>query len=201
MSDIYDELRRKARVADMMLSMHAILRDRYARRATSLDMTIFAAATLLSATTFLDPAVIIDRGWKPETVRLIMGLCSLTLFFLSILVLIVDWKQKATRHQYACRNLSDIKAKARELLAKSQHLDVNSVEDFLRTSAFVMSELPPIPDTQFGPLKAKHKRKLAMSEMLDAHPTAPLWLLKAKLSLLGIKDVFTSRTERGNHSA
>jgi hypothetical protein len=187
-----EELRRRQRVADMMLTMHAILRDRYKWRATLLDIGVFAASTFLCATTFLDPSLVRGVGLSIDAVRVITGICSVVLFFLSILALIVDWKQKASQHQHACRSLSDVKAKTRELLAAPQNDSSRSTEEFLRASAFIMSELPPVPDAQFAALKAKHKKKLALSDLLDSHPTAPLWILRMRLTFSGIKRALTS---------
>jgi len=49
-----------------------------------------------------------------------------------------------------------------------------------------MSAIVPITDRRFVRLKAKHKRKVAMSRTLDRRPNAPLWWLR--LCLL-IKDM------------
>src|SRR5215216_1092157 len=87
------DIRRRARVVDMMLSMHSTLRDRYARWAAILDLVIFAGSLVLLATVLLDPRVLGFLRISDDGARVTMGLVSTLIFFLSIVALRVDWKE------------------------------------------------------------------------------------------------------------
>jgi hypothetical protein len=202
-ADIESELRRRERISDQMLTAHSILRDRYSRRALALDILLVFAGSLLCATTFLDPSVGKYIGVGTDGLRFILGASSISVFILSLIVLRVDWKEKTTRHQEACRSLAHIKAGSRELLAAPEHIRDSEGPEFLRTSAFCMSQFQPIPDAAFIKLKAKHREKIKVSRLLDQYPSAPLWVMRLKLRAADtcslIRSCGTSRGE--NHDA
>ena len=52
-----DEIERIRGVSDMLCTAHAGLRDRYARRALALDLSILALATWLSAIAFVASSI------------------------------------------------------------------------------------------------------------------------------------------------
>jgi len=51
------EIERIRNVSDMLCTGHAILRDRYERKALALDLSILALATWLSALAFVTPSI------------------------------------------------------------------------------------------------------------------------------------------------
>jgi hypothetical protein len=165
----------------MMLSMHAILRDRFSRLSSGFDVALVSAGTVLCATTFLDPAVLDAVGVPSQAARLALGTASVAVFLLSLISLRVDWKERSARHQHACKSLSDLKLKCRELRAASAERRAAEGPEFIRAAAFVASELPPIPDAQFARLKSKHKVKVEVSRLLDRYPGLPPWILRWSL--------------------
>jgi hypothetical protein len=52
-----DELTRVRRVADMLCTGHAILRDRFARQALTVDVAVLGLSTWIVALAFVDPAI------------------------------------------------------------------------------------------------------------------------------------------------
>jgi hypothetical protein len=176
--EVERELTRRARVSDLMLTAHSVLRERYAWRSLAFDVGLFAVATVLAATTFLDPAILRLVGLDPETWRITIGLLSVAVFFFSIVGLRVDWKERSAQHQQAVKSLADIKAKARELLVAPADRSDAEVSEFLRASGFVTSELIPIPDAQFAALKARHHQKVELSRLVDSYPFAPQLILR-----------------------
>ena len=182
MSDsLEEELRRRKRISDMMLTAHSVLRDRFWMRAAAFDIILLALSAILCGTVFLDPALVRHFHLEPEATRAILGACSILVFILSIIGLRVDWKERSARHQQACRALADIKAKSRELMGAPEERQAKETPEFLRVSGFLMSELTPIPDVEFVELKAKHRQKVEISRLLDTYPSAPVWLLRWKL--------------------
>lgn len=192
------ELQRLERIADMMLSAHSILRDRFARRATAFDIILLVVSGILCGTTFLDPALIRYFHLDTEKIRALLGICAILVFILSIVGLRVDWKEKTSRYQHACRTLANIKAKSRELLGTEEDHQVAEGPEFLRTSSFAMSDLIPIPDAEFVKLKAKHKQKVEISRLLDNYPSIPIWLLRWKLRLRDLHAMVKENAKKGD---
>jgi hypothetical protein len=190
------ELERRERISDMMLTMHAVLRDRYSRLATSFDIALVSAGTALCATTFLDPRILLLVGVSPDEARLVLGALSVIVFLLSLVGLRVDWKERSARHRDACKSLSDLKMKCRELSLARPEIRRSEGPEFLRAAAFVTSELQPIPDSQFPSLKARHKLKLELSRLLDCHPGVPVWILRCRVRWVEMRNLLGS--EAGN---
>jgi hypothetical protein len=162
-------LTREAGVVDMMLSVHALLAQRYQRRNRTLDVVTLAGSVLLNATVFVGAA-------PADTVEehLLRGV-SVALFFLTLLPLVVGWKDDGNRHSDACRELSKLKDELRKISSPQ------SAAEFRESYCEVMEAIPQIPETQFVALKAHHYRKVALSRLISKYPGAPLWLLRLRL--------------------
>jgi len=176
---VNDEVKRRRRVVDMMLSMHSHLRDQYSRQGLRLDVGILTGSVVLCAATFLDPVLLRWAGVPEEGFRVVSGAMSALLFVLSFVMLRVDWKEAAGRHARAVAVLGELKEQGR--MARGMVSDTPAVSDFIRAYDSVMKTLPPVPEHEFSKLKAHHLRKRALSDALDQAPYAPVWLLKLKL--------------------
>src|SRR4051794_2618300 len=77
-----EEVATRARVADQMLSAHARLRDKYARRAALLDVVNLGVSTVLCAVTFVDPQLITAVDLREQTGRILIGALATIVFFL-----------------------------------------------------------------------------------------------------------------------
>jgi len=172
----------------MMLTMHSILAERYTRRSKLLEISMFAVSILLVASTFIDPKILSFLNFKADITRFIIGLCSIIVFFLSVVSLIVDWKGKAAQFREAFNTLIPLKSEWREILIKFEDLDERDILEFTRKSALILSNLIPIPDHQFNKLKAQHYRKVELSKMISQHPGSCVFLLR-------LKNFFKSNTD------
>ena len=56
------EAQRRYRVADMLITMHSILRDSNSRRAIALDSEMFLSSIVIAALAFVDPDLL---DWLP----------------------------------------------------------------------------------------------------------------------------------------
>jgi hypothetical protein len=195
-AQLREELSRRARIADQMLSAHALLGDRYARRARFVDLITLGVSTVLCALTFVDPQILAAAGVSEPSARIIIGICATLVFFLSIAQLRLDWKDRGGRHEQACATLADLKVKARDLLASTDEELIEKGTSFLRAYASSMGTLIPIPDNQFVALKAHHRMKVEMSRRLDRHPTAPVWAIRLALRVHGIASLFSRDTPK-----
>jgi hypothetical protein len=177
----YDELRKQAKVIDMMLTMHSILAGRYHRRAQLLEIALMAVSVILVALTFIDPQVLALFSISAEVARVLIDTCSLVVFFLSIVSLIVNWKGRATQHREAFNTLVPLKSEWRGLLSNYEKSGGQSHGEFARRSALILGSLIPIPDAQFNRLKAQHLRKVTLSTLISANPGSSVPLLRFRL--------------------
>jgi len=173
-----DELKRQAKVVDMMLTMHSILGSRYQLRSQIFEIAFLVSSTLVVAFTFVDASVLSYLSISNEGARILIGVCSILLFVLSIVSLIVNWKGKATEHKNAFTALIPLKSEWREILSADNLFDERAALEFSRKSALIVGTLIPIPDARFNRLKARHYRKVMLSKLISAHPGSSVILLR-----------------------
>ncbi len=175
-----EELSHHYRVVDMMLTMHSALRDRYSRRALTADLLLLLFSLILNALVFLDPSILKPLGVSQDAARVAIGGFSVLLLFLSLVTWRVDWKERAQLHSQAADTLGKLKLDCRSVL-EAVPVDEHRMQQQADTCAWVLNSLPKIPEAQFVKLKALHKRKIRLSQLLDTYPAAPLPILRAKL--------------------
>ncbi len=154
------ELERIRRVADMLCSGHAALRDKYARRATALDLSILALATWLSALAFVAPRIntsLTPFGYDPQIWG---GILSVATLFLSIVQLKTDWKGRSDAHRRSVDIYAEVKREAGYILAKGDIESgafVGAIERYNMASAVGIQ----MPESEFLNQKRHHKMKVA----------------------------------------
>jgi hypothetical protein len=190
------ELEHHHRVIDMMLSMHSKLRDDNQNFALAINLLLLCSSVVLSTLVFIDPAVLKFLRIAPQISQITIGVCSTLVFVISLIELRVDWKQAAERHSQACEVLARLKAECREILKSNSQPDPQRVADQCKMCAQTLTTLPKIPDTKFPALKAYHKGKVELSKMIDAHPGAPIWMLRLVLQLRAIRNLISSAGAR-----
>jgi hypothetical protein len=177
----YDDVRAQARVVDMMTTMHGVMADHYFTRARIVEISLLAASTVLAALTFLDTGLLSYVGIRPEDARILIGTSSISVFFISVTLLVVDWKGRAAQHREAFKALVALKTEWRELLASWSSHDDDSRINLARKSAMILEGLIPIPDAKFIALKARHYKKLELSRLISLHPGSSITLLRLRL--------------------
>ena len=177
-----EEYRRKFRVLDQMLTAHSTLRDRYEWRSRSLTVLIMFLSVAATAVAFISGEKKVDLGIFSWQLQAVAGLLTVVIFLCALLDLVTDWKRHAWAHDDAARRLGDLKLRFRGATIQGDLVDAAGVDlaaEYERT----MNAITAIPDRQFLALKAKHKRKIAISQMLDRDPGAPIALLRLRLLL------------------
>lgn len=178
-----EEYRRKFRVLDMMLSGHATLRERNRRRWLALTLAVMLLS-ILAATLALaeeNPVeVIFVRLQTRDWLAILAGL----IFFLSIVELVVDWRGRVWAHGNAAHRLAELKGQFRRAEVSSKNVQTNGV-DLDEAYDQAMAAIVEIPNSVFNRLKAKHRRKIAVSKLLDESPGAPLLLLRWRVFRAG----------------
>ena len=189
--DLKAELKRVARVADILCTAHAGLRDRYRLFATYLDVFILLLSAWVVALAFVEPRINVSLtpfGFDPQ---IWVGLLGVAVFGLSIVQLRVDWKGRSDAHARAFEAYAKVKGDASFLLAAGREVTEQICQPiFIRYDA---AGVTPIPESEFLKQKRRHLLKVAVSRHLDDHPAASIRLMRLRL---WIRDNLSSHGSR-----
>jgi hypothetical protein len=181
-----NEFRRKRRVLDQMLTGHSLLRDRYEHRALVLTLLILALSIMATSVAFLSGDSTFSILGIRARVQTWVGVLTAMLFFLTLVDLRVDWRQRAGAHDEAARRLGRLKGLFRSVTIRDGAVDAGGADLDVEYDT-TMEQLPPIPDKRFLWVKAKHTRKVRASMLLDRHAGAPLWYVRLLAMWQGIR--------------
>ena len=168
------------RVLDTMLSAHSRLRDRYRRRIKVLTLAILLLSLAATALAFLTGDRNLNVGGRFVRLQIIVGALTLMIFALSLLELVVGWSRKAWMHEDAASRLGQLKLRFRGAKHVEDGYEVEG-HDLANEYQATMDAIVEIPDDQFIPMKAQHRRKIELSKLLDAYPGVPVPLLRLVL--------------------
>jgi hypothetical protein len=180
-----DEIERRFRVADQMVTMYSVLRDQYSARATGLTLGIMGSSVILCACTFLPDDALVWVGLSPLGTKVIFGFFSSFILFLSIAELKVDWKERSRLYGEAAESVVGLKARYRDLRNCIGQPSPGVIHELASQYDSIMASLPRIPDLQFAKLKAYHVKKIGLSQLIDSKPGRPLWILRLQLMWKG----------------
>lgn len=176
------EYKRRFAVLDMMLTGHSIERDRYGRRSTLLTLLVLALSIVTTMTALIVSNRAIDFGIATMTIQTAVGVLSAVIFFLALVELRVDWRQRASSHERAVDELSKLKAEFRGASFAGGQAQGSGV-DLIMAYDHAMEAIVPIPENRFLKVKSRHRRKVGISRMIDVRPGAPIWWLRLCLLL------------------
>lgn len=180
-TDFTHELKRIHRVSDMLCSAHAAMRDRQARKAKILDISILGLSIWLLALVFVDPAISVAVTPLHLNPTLWLGLVSVLTFFLSMLQVKVDWKGQADKHAQALAMYASVKRECSYLLASERVLPKHECHSVLAKYEMAGSLGVEIPEQDFLKQKRRHLLKIEISKHLDTHPSASILILGLQL--------------------
>ena len=192
-----NELNRQFRVLDQTLSIHAMLKDRYARLALILEIVLLACSVVFCATTFARDDVFMQIGLSSKNVRFVLSVTSIAAFFASLFALRVDWKGKSMCHKDAVQKLSNVLALFRKLRREDGTWTQDRADELNLAYWEAMNNVVEIPPNQFVRLKARHLRKVEISKMSSTIPGCPVFLLRFVLFCRCISKVMGK--ENSNH--
>jgi len=118
-----EEIGRQRRVSDEMTTMYSVLRDRYARRARCLTLSIFFASIVFVTATFLQDSDLSQFGVSAGGLRLAMGIASAVVLFASVAELTLRWREVSQSYGDAAQRTARAKADAREALVLDEEID------------------------------------------------------------------------------
>ena len=171
------EIRRVKRVADQSCSAHARLRDRFAFRATMLDVVVLAASAWTLSLAFVDPALAPKLTPFQLTSTLWIGLLSVATFVVTLVQLKLDLKGRSDSHKRACEAQAELKRAAADA---EDRADDESLASVKAKQTLALAVGAPIPEAEFLRQKRIHLAKVALSRHLDEYPHASLTLLRLK---------------------
>lgn len=190
--DLIAEIRRRYRVADMMITMHSILRDTYSFRTIVLDSAIFLSSIVIAALAFVDPDLLDWLPWAADSTRIMIGLVAVFTFFIGLVSARVDWKGKSDAHARAAAAYTQAKFKLNptdsELNEEEIRRTLLQYEEIARTTITV-------PDSKFLRLKAEHYMKISLSRILDRFPAASIRLTRLRLRLRHSRNAWAEKED------
>jgi hypothetical protein len=170
----------------MMLSGHASLRERYRRRSTCLILAIMALSIVAATVALQDDESVVIFGVDLAATEWLAGLSGM-IFFLSIAELVLDWRGRAWAHGDAADRLGRLKGEFRRAKVSEHSVETDGVDldiEYDQTTAAIVE----IPNSVFNRLKAKHRRKIEISKLLDDSPGAPILFLRWRIFVAGVSN-------------
>lgn len=174
------EYTRCKRVIEWMLTGHSTMRDRYIRRSRGLTLTVMALSIvgLMLALANGDQQVrLLGLHGK---LQVFLAVLAALVFFVSLLDLVVDWRQRAWLHKDAAERLGDLSLLFRRARRTEAGWEVDGVE-LASEYDRVMGALHPLPERKVMSLKALHNRKRAQFTLADKNRGAPSWWIRWKV--------------------
>ncbi len=177
-SDI-EKLEKTKEIADMMVSAHALLKERYRNWSLVSDVFLFSSTLLLCAIAFADQSLLLR--FLGSDFYIYVGVFSLIAFVYSFIANSLDWKVKAEKHKSAFEKYLELKFECAEILKQAKKSEHVEVERFFEKYQTATPLIISIPEKYFLKCKKHHKRKAAISRHLDQHPGTSILLYKIKL--------------------
>ncbi|RIV52476.1 hypothetical protein [Burkholderia pseudomallei] len=163
----------------MLCTAHAGLRDRFARRALVLDLSIMGLSIWLVALAFVEPRINVSLTPFHLDGQLWIGLLSVATFFLTIVQFKTDWKGRTDAHKRTLEVYAEVKREAGYLLTSGE-LEESECRRVLSRYDMASAVGIEVPEREFLAQKRRHKMKVALSKHLDANPSASLLLTRLK---------------------
>ena len=180
-------VKKKVEVIDMMISAYSFLRDKYKVYSFYSDIFQLGISVLLCATVFLNPQLLTRLKISPNSVQIILGLCSILTFLISLITLRASWGQYSEKYGQAAEALGKLKI---DILSLSQ-CDIESnkekIGEKFNDYSWITNNIYKIPEKMFLKLKAKHLRKIELSKMLSNNPGSSLLVLRIRLFFRSFK--------------
>ena len=124
-----------------------------------------------------------------------VGIASAVVLFASVAELTLRWREVSQSYGDAAQRTARAKADAREALVLDEEIDESRFKELSNKFNGAIQGLPGIPDRQFVGLKAYHLRKVQLSEMCDQSAGCPVWVLRVKLFLSGLRAAWRGKPD------
>jgi hypothetical protein len=173
----FQELDRQYRLIKQTVAIHYILRDRYHSWAVHTEIVILAASVIFLLTTFADENLYNFLGIGNDLSKLILGLASAVTFFLSLILIVLDWPGKAASHKDSAERWFSVLVSFRDARLGDGTWPLGMANSLSAEYANVCKNSVGIPDKKFNALKVQYLTKVEISKLSDKYPGAPSFLL------------------------
>ncbi len=165
--------------ADMMVSAHAFLKERYRLWSILSDVFLFSCTVLLCVVAFADQSLLVR--FLGSDFNIYVGIFAIVAFVYSFVASNLDWKVKAERHKSAFEKYLELKFECADILQRANKGENVAIERFMEKYQTSTPMIMSVPEKYFLRCKKHHKRKVAISKYLDQHPGTSICLFKLKL--------------------
>ncbi|MCL4199325.1 MAG: hypothetical protein KJZ69_17680 [Phycisphaerales bacterium] len=171
------EIAREYRVAQQTLSMHADLRDQYARLGLGVEILLLVFTALVSTTTFAGDDFYKTLHIAPDLGRLFLGVASAVAFSGSLVLLLIDPRGRSARHGEIAGKWSALVLEFRRYKLENDTWPEDRARELADAYAETCDMCSPIPERKFNSLKSRYLRKVEVSRLKDRHPGCPIMVL------------------------
>jgi len=176
--DMKEELDRKYRVINMMITMHSILYHRYRKKSLIGKIFFLISAIILNVFMFAAPKELLLPSFIKNNVSKILTISSFSIFLLSVIFLLIEWPEKSEKHLNAINQLSRLLNKLRSIKKEKNLIDESEINLFDELYNQTFETIPKVQDKIFNSLKAKHYQKVELSKFIDKHKGKPFFIIK-----------------------
>lgn len=171
-----NEIERIYKVVNMQLTMHSRLHKLYLYRSMIVNILLIGSSFFLNILIFADYNYLIEKlSIEVETLRLLRSCFSILVFFLSLIIINIRWKEKGNQHLIAKNKLFDILQRCRSMKSKTT---IKAKEILISDYKVISSSIISIPEKKFNKLKSIHYRKVEFSKFIEANKGIPWYLQK-----------------------
>lgn len=173
-----EELERKYKVINMMISMHSFLYHRFKTKTLVGNIFFLLTAIILNVFLFFDYDYLSFTGFSVNSIKNIISISSFLIFLLSVVFILIEWSKKCEQHLQAVNNLSRLINELRSILKiEDSSILTHKSELFNELYNQINETITKIPDRKFNKLKAKHYKKVELSKFIDRHKGKPYFVI------------------------
>lgn len=179
LNSMKEELERKYRVINMMISMHSVLHHRFKFKTLVGNIFFLLTAIILNVFIFFDYDYLSFTGLGVTSIKNIVSISSFLIFLLSVVFMLIEWSKKSEQHLQAVNQLSRLINELRSILKIEDSSALTQKSELFDELYNQINEtIPKIPDRKFNNLKAKHYKKVELSKFIDKHKGKPYFVIK-----------------------
>lgn len=157
--------------------MHHSLSDRYKYKSKFSEIVLLTASVIFLATTFADSELYKTLGLQPDKSKLILGMTSVIAFIFSLVLLLLNWPEKAAQHKESADKWKVVTDEFRNNRQDNGEWLANSLTELKNIYLDALKYSIPIPDKVFNKLKVVYLSKVEVSKQLSKYPGVPYFIV------------------------
>ena len=193
------ETQRQYRVLRQTLSIHAMLRDEFARKACIAELLLLICSVIFCATTFAGDEFYQFLRLDPQNGQIILGFASVIAFSFSLTLMALGWKGKAALHREAVTRWTSTLAEFHRHRGEDRDWPAEVCQKLSSMYWEADRNSTDIPEGRFTRLKARYLRKVQLSKLRDLYPGCPhlilVLILRAKDTIGAISGLLAKREQ------